>query len=231
MADDLTDDLFPMEEEKPPARARRRRPSAPAPSFAVYARVAVNQPVPETFDYGVTDDLVPDLELGAIVEVPFGRQVARGCVLELHPHPPAGVPPDRIRTVLRRLSPGFRIEPPLVRLAGWMSEYYLASPGEALACVSFIGFNDLRDKSVRTLRLSRAWEAVAGSRRTPTGRTAPLTPQQARVIDTLLSAGNAGLEPPLLRDASGAGDAVLNRLIADGVIEEVRRTEIGRAHV
>ena len=225
MADDPTDDLFPMEQGTPPRAGGKSRRRTPPPPFALYARVAVNQPVTETFDYGVTEEMRPDVEVGAIVEVPFGRQVARGCVLELHPHPPAGVPPDRIRPVQRRLSPGFRIEAPLIHLAGWMSEYYLASPGEALACVSFIGFNDLRDKSVRMLRLSPAWEEAARTRRTATGRPAPLTPQQVRVIDALLSAGDAGLEPPLLRDASGAGDAVLNRLVADGLIEEARRTE------
>ena len=53
--------------------------------------VAVAAPIPALFSYRVPDDLAGRIDIGHLVEIPFGRSRRRGVVVELGGAPPDGV--------------------------------------------------------------------------------------------------------------------------------------------
>lgn len=53
-----------------------------------FARIAVNVPgVRDSFDYAIPEELLNDIQLGCLVEVPFGNQRVQGIVVELLDEP------------------------------------------------------------------------------------------------------------------------------------------------
>src|SRR3954449_1952614 len=77
--------------------------------------------VAREFTYEVPDDV----EVGAIVRVPFGRSRARGIVTELVDAPPEGVDARPIDGVVGA------IPATLVELALWLADYYGSPPPPA----------------------------------------------------------------------------------------------------
>ena len=223
MTKDSTDDLF-AKDLPPPAKKSRPKISPPK-TYRRYASVAVNQPVMGTFDYGIPDSMFDQMEQGALVEVPFGGRMARGCVVQINDYPPPDIPARKIKALKRRITPEFHITPALIKLAEWISGYYLAPLGETLAGVSFIGFHDLAEKSTRLVSLADTWEAVASERKTATGRAAPLTAAQRRVIELLKQPETTLLQPSAAAARADVGASVIRKMIADGLLVESYRTE------
>lgn len=90
------------------------------------ARVSV---LPVGLKLGPLDYALPAgmaLAPGDVVEVPLGRRRAVGIVWDA---PAGSVDPARLRPVARRLDVP-PVAGPLRRLADWMADYYVASPGE-----------------------------------------------------------------------------------------------------
>jgi primosomal protein N' (replication factor Y) len=91
------------------------------------ARVAVLLPVERAFDYAVPEALAGRVGRGARVWAPWGARSVEGVVLELDPKDPSA----RLKA-LRRVVDAPPLKPELLELAAWMSEYYLAPPGEVM---------------------------------------------------------------------------------------------------
>ncbi|HEV8462763.1 MAG TPA: primosomal protein N' [Gaiellaceae bacterium] len=82
--------------------------------------------VAREFTYEVPDDV----DVGAIVRVPFGRSRARGIVVGLQDAAPVGVDVRPIEAVVGE------IPATLVELALWIADYYGSTPARALALVA-----------------------------------------------------------------------------------------------
>jgi primosomal protein N' (replication factor Y) len=94
--------------------------------FAEVVPLVTARAVARAFTYEVP----PEVEVGSIVRVPFGRSRARGVVTELVDAAPPGVEARPIESVVGS------IPPTLVALALWLAEYYGSTPARALALVA-----------------------------------------------------------------------------------------------
>jgi len=93
--------------------------------------VALPLPLYATFSYRVGEPwAVPPR--GARVEVPFGNRKAVGVVTRSGIAPPASV---ELKDVSDVVDEAPLVEPPLLDLAAWMADYYLAPPGECYRLV------------------------------------------------------------------------------------------------
>jgi primosomal protein N' (replication factor Y) len=91
-----------------------------------FARVALPVPVPTLFTYEIPAEIAQDVFVGRRVEVPFGRSMMSGVVVELLAR--SDVERTRpIRNVLETFLP-----PHLLGLSEWMASYYGCSVGEAI---------------------------------------------------------------------------------------------------
>ena len=94
------------------------------PRFVEVAVDAPGVPGGRTFTYSVPASL-DDIELGEAVMVEFGRRRAVGVVLAEGDAPTMAAKP----LLARVRSEGALLGPLSIRLAGWVSEHYLAPPG------------------------------------------------------------------------------------------------------
>lgn len=172
----------------------------------LYADVAVDEPVDGLFTYEVPPLLESSARAGRLVVVPFGKRRVRGCIVSLKSTVDA-LPLGKIRPIERVITPEFLLDHGSFDLARWMSEYYLAPFGQTLACVSFIGFNEVSSKTQR--RLCLVEKDIAPTQ---------LTPKQAAVVKWLKNrGGEASAEE--LRSSLGVSDSVLRRLFSAGILE------------
>ena len=93
------------------------------PSFC---DVALPVPLDTTFTYRLTADGHNPPVVGGRVLVPFRNQRLAGVVTALHDHPPS----MEAKTVLEVLDAEPVLDGDLLRLADWISGYYLAPLGE-----------------------------------------------------------------------------------------------------
>jgi primosomal protein N' (replication factor Y) len=94
--------------------------------MAQFCDIAVPVPLNMVFTYRVPDGLCPTA--GSRVVVPFRRQKLVGIVTELHDRTPKVATKDVLELLDEANVPALSAE--LVRLGKWISEYYLAPPGE-----------------------------------------------------------------------------------------------------
>ena len=101
-----------------------------------YVEVAVDAPVGpgRTFSYSVPEHL--SLEPGQMVWVPFGRRILQGVVMELAGHPQV----EATRDVLQAVEPSPVLGPVHLRLALWLSRYYMCSLFNAVGIMLPPGF-------------------------------------------------------------------------------------------
>jgi primosomal protein N' (replication factor Y) len=93
--------------------------------------VALPLPFQQPFTYRLPPD-VPPPERGCRVQVPFGGRRAIGVVTGAAAPPAEGV---KLRDVAAVLDEVPLVDPPLLDLAAWLSEHYLAPPGECFRLV------------------------------------------------------------------------------------------------
>ncbi len=197
---------------------------ADGPGSLAYARVALARPL-DPLTYYIPESMSDQIHVGALVEVPLREERVPGIVVEIIDKPDGKY---KLKPLARRLSPEFKVERPLIELARWLADYYFCSLGEALACMSMIGFNDLasRTRTALALRDPEHWLAVSREC-APDGRAT--TPTQRRVIDALLAEANRPLTAVELREAASVSAAVAERMLAHGWLvahdEEVLRAD------
>ena len=108
----------------------------------IYADLALNLPVNQTYQYIVPPHLRETARVGSLAMAPVIKRQVAGCIVELSNEKKH----ERLKEIKGLLTPDFQIDAELIQLAKWISDYYFCSLGEALACVSFIGFNDCRER-------------------------------------------------------------------------------------
>ena len=116
-------------------------------------RVAVTLPVEETYVYLVPRDLEGGAQVGARVEVPFGKRKVTGYILE-HAVP---VEDKALKEIGRVLDPEPLFPRPLVPFFQWMSDYYLYPIGQLIQSALPGGLNT---RAYRTARLTAKGEGA-----------------------------------------------------------------------
>ena len=97
----------------------------------MYAHVALPIPVPRTFTYAVPPHLRPAAKPGVRVLVPFGKGEKIGWIDRVTDHPPERGA-DRLKPVAAVLDPRPTATAPILHLARWIADYYLAPLGQVL---------------------------------------------------------------------------------------------------
>ena len=91
-------------------------------------------PLNQTFTYSNIEPLNTS-RTGCRVEIKFGARKTIGCVISESDELPADCPVDesKIRPVTRYMDEMPLLSPELIKLAEWISSYYLCSIGEAVS--------------------------------------------------------------------------------------------------
>ena len=180
----------------------------------MYADVAVCLPLSRTFVYRLNEPV----HAGCRVLVPFRRREVEGFVVGLRKDPPSGV---AIHDVQKVLDSEPLIRPDVFELCQWISDYYLAPPGEVLKSALPPGIS-----------AKHVEKHVAGIAGTVCDRTnAPnLTADQARVLN-LIEQSN-GFHAILLHGVTGSGKTevylrAVESFLAQGKTALVLVPEIG----
>ncbi|RMF81441.1 MAG: hypothetical protein D6737_04935, partial [Chloroflexi bacterium] len=113
----------------------------------MYAQIAVNAPVKNTFDYHIPPELDGRLKPGHLVQVAFGTAQQHGIVVGISDHSDI----EQTKPVLARLDPRPVVTEQQIELAYWMSERYLAPLSACLWLMLPPGITGGRDIRVTLL--------------------------------------------------------------------------------
>ena len=188
-----------------------------------YADVALNRPLKQTYQYEVPANLEWGTGVGALVEVNFSNATTIGCVTALSPTLHPELEGKRVLPIRRVVNPDYYIPEDVIELARWMADYYYCGIGEALSCVSMVGFNEASAKKVRVLSLVAA-ERWREQQTNATDAWKQLTPKQRRLAEAFLDNGNEPMTRQEIHDDFEIGVSVINRSLKSALIEE---SEVG----
>jgi primosomal protein N' (replication factor Y) len=118
----------------------------------MYATVAIDVPVENTFDYHIPPELDGELVPGHLVQVSFRTAMEYAIVLAIH----ADTPPYATKPIIARLDPRPVINEAQIELARWLSETYLAPIGLCLWLWLPPGLTGHRDIIVELLKPDNA---------------------------------------------------------------------------
>ncbi|HXZ49629.1 MAG TPA: primosomal protein N' [Usitatibacter sp.] len=170
------------------------------------ARVALDLPVEEAFDFRVPEGL--EAPVGALVVVPFGSRRKVGVVVARPAR--SAVPVERLKPIERRVEDVAPLSGPHLELLGFCAAYYQRPLGEVIAA----------SLPPRLRQASRRAIAPPAHARAPASREAdapPLNPAQQRALDLCLE-GRDRFHPVLLHGVTGSGKTeVYLRLIAEAI--------------
>jgi primosomal protein N' (replication factor Y) len=94
----------------------------------IYCDVSLPVPLDQSFTYLLPETLRHRVRPGCRVLVPFGSRKLTGMVLTLHDQDPGGA----VKEVMRLIDEEPVLEPELISLGRWISQYYCAPLGEVL---------------------------------------------------------------------------------------------------
>lgn len=194
---------------------------------AVIAKLAVFAPLDELLDYWVPDSIAARVTRGVRVWVPLGGRAVEAVVMQLRRGDPEG-----LRAVERVVD-----APPLhadqCELGAWISEYYLAPPGEVMRHFLPVGGGATRK---RVYRLSPSGERLrqALGAALLSGDAAALSPQERQLLTALppderAARSLAPAQKKTLAQLVSAGHVTLDDAIRTGPRRTERWLEPGRA--
>jgi primosomal protein N' (replication factor Y) len=98
-----------------------------------YAVVLVDTPsARETFCYAIPPDILPTIQVGSLVRVPFRNKEVDGLLVKIVKRLPSGLNAKKIRPISRLIHQKSLLPASLLPLAEWLADYYLSSYSEAL---------------------------------------------------------------------------------------------------
>jgi primosomal protein N' (replication factor Y) len=104
----------------------------------MYAEIVLPISLNKSFSYIVPPELENRISIGMRVDVPFGRRIKRGYVINITDSIPEGLSISKksvFKRIYKLLDNKQVITDDLIQVARWMSDRYACSPGEALNCV------------------------------------------------------------------------------------------------
>ncbi len=128
-----------------------------SPRGDAYASVALARGGLGPLTYRVPPEFADGVRVGSLIRVPLSRREEIGIVLDADAPPPVGI---RVKDALAIASPGYTVSPEVMELGRWLADYYCAPIGEALACVSMVGFSDTTADPGRRVRGNAGWRSL-----------------------------------------------------------------------
>ena len=175
--------------------------------MSLFCDVALPVPLDQTFTYAV-NGVVP--VVGARVLVPFSGQRLMGVVVKVHENAPEGV---EVKPVQQLLDDAALLSDELMKLAGWIAQYYVAPLGEVLRGMLPLSAEVKRHVAYRIAETGRKvlYEgAVKGS-----SRRSKLSPEEQNREYAVLNylEDGASAKVSALRSATGANKALLEGMV------------------
>lgn len=109
---------------------------------AVYANIALPVPLSQVFTYRIPDSLNGVITRGSVVVVPFGKKILTGVVISL-----SDAAPNVAIKAIRDIA-DIHLSENTIRLAEWISEYYLSPLGETLRLFLPAGIGNISKRVV-----------------------------------------------------------------------------------
>lgn len=174
----------------------------------LYAEVAVTVPVRlhQTFHYRVPETLKGELKRFSRVEVPFSGRRVQGFVIDFSQPPKL----QKIKDITRVIEKEPFLNEELYATARWMVQRYLCSLGDSLQCIAGSPVGSTRLRQEKGL-------ASAGNPHELTGLVR--APKQKLAMEVALA--RPGLRKAELAERAGVSLAVINALLAKGLLREV----------
>ncbi|WP_273483240.1 replication restart helicase PriA [Desulforamulus ruminis] len=176
-----------------------------------YAEVAVSLPVglEQTFHYRVPESLTGEAVQYSRVEVPFSGRTVQGFILGF------STPPQlkHLKEIKRVLEKEPFLNHHLYELAQWMVQRYLCSLGDALQCIAGSPVGQQKAERSRGLVAAEegSWVGLARA------------PKQKQALEVALA--RPGLRKSQLAKTAGVSVAVIEALLAKGLLREGQRPE------
>jgi primosomal protein N' (replication factor Y) (superfamily II helicase) len=180
--------------------------------MATIARVALDLAAGRLFDYEIPETLRGTLSAGTPVLVPFGASERRGYVVELCDTPRHAGPLKAIKGVAGKDA---LIREPLLKLAQWMADYYLAPVERAVRAV-LPGAVRKQDAGFVERLLAAPTEAARALGADALAALARRAPKQAAALERVLTEGE--MLAARLAAHRGAGHAALRALEKKGLL-------------
>jgi len=185
------------------------------------ARVAVEISLDRDFDYAVPEAFRAHLDVGHLVEVPFGRSAARGYILGFRSESAF----KNLKEIKKIVGSKPLIHREVMKLAEWMADYY-ASPIEQVLKTVLPGAVRRKDSSFK----EQLFVSVTGlaSEQKETEALIKRAPKQAVALDALLAGGDMALKE--LVAASGTTSATIRALEEKGFVRIAKSTVLRDPH-
>lgn len=95
----------------------------------IYANIALDTPLDQTFTYTIPDYLIKDVKVGSRVLVPFGNRTLTGFVLNLSKETEV----EKLRQIHSVLDIEPILNSEMIEFSKWISDYYLSPIGEIIS--------------------------------------------------------------------------------------------------
>lgn len=178
------------------------------------AAVALFSGMDAPLTYKIPPHLLGAVQKGSMVRVPLRNRLADGVVIELLNSENSGF---KLKEIQSLVQPQRVLTPDLIRLAGWMKNYYCASMQSVLEsmipAVVRSGKNPMLAKEVSVKKILGGAEFEKLSKRAPA---------QAKIYELLLENKAPMLRAAILKMAH-ASDSAVQALIAKGVLSETEK--------
>jgi primosomal protein N' (replication factor Y) len=148
------------------------------------AIVIVELALDREFDYTIPDDM--PVEVGMLVEVPFGRQTKRGYVVGLKETSAFG----KLKSIGKLVSDKALIQPEIMKLARWMADYYI-TPFEQV--IKAVLPSAVRGKDARFKEVYFAVPTPKASDEAALAQLRKRAPKQAAALDVLVASGTLSM--------------------------------------
>ncbi len=184
-----------------------------------YAEVYLNirtSEIDSAFDYLIPENMQGDVKKGSVVVVPFGKKTLKGIVSRIKAYSSFDSDnSDRIKEIIKVFS-DYSIDIKRIKLAHWMSYYYISSLGNALRLFMPPGFNFKEIKKIPSLKQEKSYRLSSFGENLENYLST--RPSQKRIIEFL---GNAGqtVQKRLLKE-TGSSSQSLRQLVKKGYISE-----------
>ena len=77
-----------------------------------------------SFTYKIPPELLPDIQPGCLVQIPFANRKILGLIIEIRKHRPRTVFNKKIKTIEKILTKTQQLTDRQIKLAFWLSKYY-----------------------------------------------------------------------------------------------------------
>jgi primosomal protein N' (replication factor Y) (superfamily II helicase) len=185
--------------------------------FVAVARVRVDLRINKEFDYGIPSNLSDTVQVGSRVKVPFGNRAILGTVLVRIPSPSSDQT-ENLKSVLEVVGGAGLLTGELLKLAEWMSEYYLCPLDITLRTIAPSVVQKRNSIRFRATKLDPELEESQADV-VPTSPL-PLSPQQAEALNRIqIAAQQPSPKPILLFGITGSGKTEVYLQAIDGLLK------------